>query len=506
MAPLPPTPEELARLDRRREALATALSGIVRHVHDGIAIIDDAGRIASINDHLAACAGLDAAAVAGRPADSLLGWTAEEARTTRLLATGIPLITEAGRQPCEAVILPVERDDGRYTRIVILHVSASPKAPVILNDFERRVLTALRPGGGRVATGGVSGQIEVVMVEAVKQRLGPRWRFLSEKVMTIASTMIGQRLRQGESYARIADTSFVIAFGNANLEEAAARARAIATDILQHLLGDAETANSFMVKGSAEPLPEAPANPPPAGLEARIATSRAGYESRLAMAIDEFLRNGRVALRPAMRRGGAPSGLMLVDLDGPSREAQGALRRAGVFPRTHPETGLLPLALGIEQVYRALDGAEATPLFLVPVPWPLLDEKPGMEQFLALARPLPPAARRQLILTITELPKDTPRQRLTDIALRLAPFCRRVGIALEGIDDSMIAYEDYRPTAVLLRWTPDLAAALQREPDRLRKLVARAHQHHCLVLVQGQTAPEDRALLDDAPAVDLVID
>ncbi len=502
MVPLSPPPDDPARLNRRAEALAAALSGVVRHVRDGIAIIDEAGRIASINGHLAARLGLDAAGLAGRPAESLLGWTEAEAQSTQPLATAMTLTTEAGRLTAEAMILPIERDEGRYTRIVVLHVPDGGTGPGLLNDFERRVLHALRPGDGRRPVG-VSGQIEVVMVEAVKQRLGPRWRALAEKVMTIASTMIGQRLRPGETHARIADASFVVAFATTSLEEAAARARAIAADILQHLLGDSETAGNFIVKGTAEALPEAA---PPPNLDARIAAARESYEDRLAAAVREFLAAGKVAVRPVQRRSGGPSGLLLIEFDNPTREAQAALRRIGVFPRTHPETGLLTLALGVEQVYRALDTGGATPLFLTPVPWPVLAEKPGMEQFLALARPLPQAVRHQLILLITDLPRETPRQRLSDIALRLAPFCRRVGIALDGTDDSMIAYEDVRPTGLLLRWTPDLAALLRREPERLRRLVGHAHQQHCLVMVQGQPAPDDRHLLDDAPAIDLIID
>lgn len=502
MVPLSPPPDDPARLNRRAEALAAALSGMVRHVRDGVAIIDEAGRIASINGHLAGRLGLDAAALTGRPAENLLGWTEAEARSTQALTTSMTLTTEAGRLTVEAAILPVEREDGRYTRIVILHLPEGGTGPGLLSDFERRVLHALRPEGGR-RPAGVSGQIEVVMVEAVKQRLGPRWRALAEKVMTIASTMIGQRLQPGETHARIADASFVVAFATTSLEEAAGRARAIAADILQHLLGDSETAGSFIVKGTAEALPEG-ALPP--SLDARIADARYSYEDRLAAAVRDFLAAGRVAVRPVQRRAGGPSGLLLVEFDEPTREAQAALRRIGVFPRTHPETGLLTLTLGIERVYRTLDTAGGIPLFLTPVPWPLLAEKAGMEQFLALARPLPQAVRHQLILMITDLPRDTPRQRLSDIALRLAPFCRRVGIALEGVDDSMIAYEDFRPTGLLLRWTPELAGQLRREPERLRRLVTHAHQQHCLVMIEGQPAPDDRHLLDDAPAIDLIID
>ncbi|MCW0182271.1 MAG: PAS domain-containing protein [Zavarzinia sp.] len=507
----PPLPPEAEKIDRRRQEMAAALSAVVRHVRDGIVIIDEADHIASINPHLAGRAALDVAALIGRPASDLLGWSELEATTTEPLPARIDLITESGRLPCEARILPILRNERDILRIVILHLPEAGAASG-LGDFERRVLAALGRNLDKTPPEGVSGQIEVIVVDAVKQRLGPRWRVVAERVMTTAATMISQRLDPGETYARIADTSFVVAFKTTSIEEAAGRARAIAADILHHLLGDAEAAG-IAVLGSADPLPEAaPAEtgspPVPAGiLEARIAAGRDQYQQRIAASIARLLREARLETRPILRRGGQDSGLVLSEPDVPTREGLAMLRQAGVFPRTHPETGLLPFALTIDRLYRMIDGPGAQiPVHVVPVPLILLDDRQGLEQFLALARPLPEALRRCLILMISDIGRESARPRLTDLARRIAPFCRRVGLAIDGLEDGAIAYDDIRPTGLRIAWTPALATIVAREPERLRRLVEKAHRHHCLILAQGSMTPEERSFLEDQMTIDLTVD
>lgn len=504
--PPPPPPPEAERTDRYRQEVA-ALSAVVRHVHDGIVIVDEAGLIALINPYLARRAALDTAALTGRPASDLLGWSEAEATATAALPARIDLITESGRLRCDALILPIPRQGKAWLRIIVLHLPEAGGTP-LLSDFDRRVLSALGRTLDRPPADSVSGQIEVIVVDAVKQRLGLRWRTVAERVMTTAATMIGQRLDPGETYARIADTSFIVAFRTTSAEEAAGRARAIAEDILHHLLGDAE-ATGIAVRGSAEPLPDPAAGPtPPAGiLEARVAAGRDQFQQRIAAMIARLLREARLETQPIRRRGGQDSGLVLAGTDGATRDGLATLRQAGVFPRTHPETGLLPLVLTIEQLYRTTDGAGApVPVHVVPLPLPLLDDRQGLEQFLALARPLPEALRRSLILMISEIGRDSARPRLTDLARRIAPFCRRVGLALDGLDDGAIAYDDIRPTGLRLQWTPALAATFQREPERLRRLVDNAHRHHCLVLVQGPLTAEERGLVEDQMAVDLTVE
>lgn len=508
MVAMPPTDAET--IDRRRQDMAAALSAVVGHVRDGIAIIDEAGRIASINPPLARHVGGDVAALIGRPAGDLLGWSEAEAATTTPVSTCLDLLGEGGRSRSDARILPIERPAGTL-RIVVLHLPVIGEHPY-LGDFERRVLAALGRSLHHGPSRGMSGQIEVIMVEAVKQRLGPRWRVVAERVMTTAATMIGQRLDPGETYARIADTSFVVAFNTTSIEEAAGRARAIAADILHHLLGDAEAAG-IAVLGSADPLPEAtppPAVPAAAGagiLEARIAAGRNQFQSRTGAAVARLLQEARLEARPILRRGGQDSGLVLAEADADTRAGLVSLRQAGVFARTHPETGLLPLALTVDHLYRMIDGPGAkVPVHVVPVPLLLLDDRQGLEQFLALARPLPEALRRCLILMISDIGRDSPRPRLTDLARRIAPFCRRVGLAIDGLDDGAIAYDDIHPTGLRIAWSPALAATVAREPERLRRLVDNAHRHHCLILVQGLLSAEERGLLENQLAIDLTVD
>ncbi|MDD3445054.1 MAG: hypothetical protein PHS60_06565, partial [Zavarzinia sp.] len=457
-------------------------------------------------------AGISESDAVGRLASSLIGWSPAEAETQEAVATTILLRTTVGERRCPAVILPYVREDGVRLRIAIIHVAGS--AVGALSDFERRVLEALRRDGIRTLGEGISGQIEVIMIDAVRQRLGSRWRVVSEKVMTVASTLIRQRLRPGETHARIADTCFVVAFATPDLEEATRRAEAIAADILSHLLGDAETAGGFIVKGGAAPLPDWPASPdgaPPdpqvgPGLDLRIAASRDAWREKTARGIAALIRDAGLETRPVLRRG-ANSGLYLVDLDHESRINLEALRRAGVFARTHPEVGLLPFALAIDRLYRTVDGDSGTaPILVVPLPLALLQERQGMEQFQALARPLPPGLRRQLILMVTGIARDTPRQRLTDIAQRVAHFCRRVSVAINGLEDGPIAYQDIRPTGLLIQWTDDMAREVARNDEPLRRLIDNAHRHHCLVVAQGRPGTGAPMPPESEFPIDLTID
>ncbi|MCF4166896.1 hypothetical protein L2U69_14685 [Zavarzinia compransoris] len=508
-------PAGTGRGDRGSQTLAAAFSAVVRHVDDGIVIVDDDDRIASINRFLARAAGVAESEAVGRRASSLIGWTEADATTAKPLTTSVVLRTDQGDRRCAAVVLPVERENGGRLRIVIVHEPAEP-APAALSDFERRVLDILRRQRATGPAAGTSGHIEVIMIDAVKQHMGPRWRTVSERVMGVAATMIEQRLALGEACTRIADTSFIVAFATRDLDEAARRAEAIAADILTHLLGDSEAAGNFVVNASAAPLDEWPVGDPSvgggtlrhaeAGLDLRIAASRDSYRERVARGIAALIRDAGLSCRVVLRQGRA-SGLLLAELDAASLAAEAGLRQAGVFPRTHPEVGLLRLTLSIDRLYRALDEIHGPPpVMVVPLSFAMLSDRHGVEQFLALARPLPPALRRQLILMVTGLARDTPRSRLTDIAQRLAPFCRRVSAAIDGLDDAPIDYPDFRPTGLLVQWTPDLAQEIRQNGDRLRRLSARAHRHNCLIVVQGAADALDRKRLEAEFAVDLIVD
>ncbi|MFA5120524.1 hypothetical protein [Zavarzinia sp.] len=502
------TPPTLAQSERRREALAALVAAIVRNVQDGILIVEEGGRIASLNGALARMAGIDEAAAVGHPASSLIGWNGEQAETRTALDCDLTLHTAAGRQVLKAVILPVERESGRFWRLVVLQRPSEQRAVPILNEFERRVVAALRTHADGGPPPGASGQVEVIMLDAVKQRLGPRWRIISERVMTLATTMINQRLGSGETFARIADSSFVVSFLGATRDEAASRARAIANDITQQLLGDAEAAEGFVVRGSAEPVPEtaelAPVQAPAAPLDPRLEASRRDFDSKVQAVAADVLRDARLEPRQVRRQGGQPSGLMLGALDNASLNRIAWLQRAGAQT---PAVGLLVLTRVIELLYRTLGSLDQVPpVYLVPLPFATLNDRAGMEQFLALARPLPPALRQQMIFVLTELPRDLVRQRQAEVAQRLAPFCRRVGLGIADLDDSFVAYEEVHPTGLMIPWSADLSAQMQRDGDRLRKLIAHAHQNRCRVLIDRVADEAERQWLDQEFGIDLAVD
>ncbi|MDD3447294.1 MAG: PAS domain-containing protein, partial [Zavarzinia sp.] len=81
------------RSDRGRQSLAAAFSSVVRHVDDGILIVDDDYRIASINRFLCTAAGISESDAVGRLASSLIGWSPAEAETQEAVATTILLRT-----------------------------------------------------------------------------------------------------------------------------------------------------------------------------------------------------------------------------------------------------------------------------------------------------------------------------------------------------------------------------------------------------------------------------
>lgn len=82
-----------------------------------------------------------------------------------------------------------------------------------------------------------AGRFSLIGLAQIRQKLGPRWPQLAQKVHAVAETVINRHLLKGDVFERCSDDSYLVLFARLDKAQADFKCRVISKEIARHLLG-----------------------------------------------------------------------------------------------------------------------------------------------------------------------------------------------------------------------------------------------------------------------------
>jgi len=453
------------------ERLLAAVFTVVEH---GILVVDDEGRIVTVNpghgrllgwqpeqllghgfgEFLAAEDRADALARHLQAVETRLGYR----RVDRCLSSDGRIVR------LETSSVMVEQPDGRHFRVAAL-------LPIEFAGAD----------AGRIM---IAGRLQLVGLAEVRSALGERWPALAERAFDVAEALLRGRLAPTDVFART-ERGFVICFASLSEDEAQFKATALADEIQRRLLGElqgeAARTLSFVAKveiGAAEdgPLPSIAEL-----VEAKLQAVRQASERQLRELMAKATETGSLAIDPVCNAAGqrAPLGLGRFR-DGQDGEVERLVRALSSDAALALELNLLMLSAAGTRLAAAAPADP--PMCLVPVEFGILLTRKHATQYVEACRALSAAARGRLLFELRRVPADIAPSRLDEALQLLSSFGRGIAVEIGDPAQPPFDFERCRVPIATLR-----AASLLRGGGlrgETAKLVATLHRQRVRLLAK----------------------
>ena len=467
---------EALQARRQQQAIQGLLAKVFICVQAPVAIVSEDGGIQMANPALEQMLGCKPGALIGRRAFAIVAADCREA-----VAAAQQRQTEDGRDYTLATRLV--RANGKE---VAVEITSTVTQGIDLKRF--RVITVLRrPDEAQPMTVQVAGKIRLIGLDTIKQALDTRWAQVAARVMATAEHVVRRSCGPRDTYARTADSGFLICFADATEEEASFRAAALARDIRARLIGEGETGDTAIISAIAAQVDI----PGLAGdsldvlnsvVAERLNARLAGIEARARATLRDAMCETRCRLEPVRHVSSREMIGQFARL--PDKLEQQILAAYSALPmqeRQGFDFDRLVLGIAANAVLRELASGRS-PSILLNVDYEVFLERRHTERYVADLCALDQRLRDRLILVLSGIPKGVPRSRVLDFVMRLRPYCQNVAFQCSDIEmppiegavlhDAIVAFGDLH----VLR-DPD-------EGERFATLVGVLHAHRANVLVR----------------------
>lgn len=483
------------QIQRQKEAIEQILASVFTIVEQGLMLVNTQGQYVMVNRA--------AAAVFGRTIDQVIGhsladFLPEEDRARALERNKLAFASGRTDQRRIRVLRPdgavahadimtlvVTPGDGRRLRVVSIRSSdagGGPNASLAM-DFEQELRRRLS-----LATGGrliVSGKLQLIGLESVRQRMGERWAGFAQRALETAAAVIRRRLGPGDVFAPTDDQGFVICFAHLSEAEAEFKARAMRQEIHERLVGELAEGDEarVSVQVASVEISEQESEDFSASLAELISTrlqqAREALEREAHEAMTRAFESQEAETDPVMTGAGEVA-CSIIRVPARHMEvlerAQLTLDDDGGFLR---ELDLLVLGLAASRVASATE-----PLMLVPVHYGTFASRRFTENYVKVCRTMSPLVRHRLLFELRASPVAAAQSHIADIVSLIGQFSRGVAIELPALDEAWIDWSRLQPK--LLTVGPELMLpALERGPDRVVRLARGAHLHQARVLARA---------------------
>jgi EAL domain-containing protein (putative c-di-GMP-specific phosphodiesterase class I) len=271
----------------------------------------------------------------------------------------------------------------------------------------------------------VAGSLQILGFDELAKRFGPKWPALRDKAHFIAVTCIERELAPADFYVPLSDEHYMLVFFGLTQPEADAKARRIAQEIANRLVGERShafeliTVRSIAVTIDAEGgLTAIGSIGALAALTERVRIREEDTEAqRFAALADEI----EVAWHPTVNLGkrllSAYEGRVRKKDGGPLQRPSAA---AGVG-RFEAELDAFALAAANTALV-ASDRLAHKTVLVVPVHFDTLSDRQRRDAYVAACRTLPANARRRLVVQLISTPAGVPNSRLRQLLTVINPF------------------------------------------------------------------------------------
>ena len=434
------------RAETERETTQRLLASVFGVIDQALGVIDDHGRFAMVNTALTRQFGWSVFDLIGKPYTEIID-PAERPTVERQLATGDEMTCRMSVRlrhrkgdvlPGEIAVTTIPQPDGRPYRVMMLTRRAEMQVDKSFADAVRKALQ----GSGKSGTV-VAGKVQLVGLTEVRATLGERWPAVAERSFQTAENILRKHLGPTDVFSRTADDGFLVCFSELDETEAQFKARTIAAEIREKLVGEIPEMAEADVTGFAttiavdgdDMLPE---NAIVNALEARLTRERKRLEDAAIRAMRAKLTTAEVWFQTVRTDTNQAAPIVLTRLPADIEDAQSTLLALGRSEYV-PQTELLLLTGAAERVLAELK-QDRTDLILTPVRLATLTHRRDAEHWLQVARTLGGPGKKRLVVEIRELGRDTARARLTDVTMMVSSLFRAIAFELPTIDPGFITH------------------------------------------------------------------
>lgn len=434
------------RAETERETTQRLLASVFGVLDQALGVIDDQGRFAMVNTAVTKQFGWSVFELIGKPYTEIID-PAERPTVERQLALGDEMTSRMSVRlrhrkgdvlPGEIVVTTIPQPDGKPYRVMMLTQRA--QSPVDKN-FEQAVRGALQRAGKMGTI--VAGKVQLVGLAEVRAAIGDRWPAVAERSFQAAESILRRHLGDTDVFSRTADDGFLVCFTELGEAEAQFKARTIASEIREKLVGEfpemAETdVTGFATTIEVDADDTLPENAIVNALEARLTRERKRLEDAAIKAMRAKLTTAEVLFQIVRTDSNHAAPIVLCRLPVDLESAQSTLLALGRSEYV-PQTELLLLTGAAERVLGEIH-QDRTDLILTPVRLGTLTHRREAEHWLNVARTLGPPGKKRLVVEIREVGRDTARARLTDVTMMVSSLFRAVAFELPTIDPAFIAH------------------------------------------------------------------
>jgi PAS domain S-box-containing protein len=332
----------------------------------------------------------------------------------------------------------------------------------------------------------VAGKIQLVGLDEVRATLGPKWPAMAKRAMDTAEHVLRRRLHPSETFSRTTDNGFLICFAaTVSEEEAAFRAAMIGREIRTKLIGEGDEVIGNRVTAVADTvqLDAVDGTALNAMLEARLGERLAKITGTARQTLQDVVQRAQCEMEPVHGRSGRQVVGHVARLP-PALEwrLDSALSALPAAEVADFDFDLMVLGFAVERVMQeALNGTKAP--FMVSVGFETLSTRARADRYLERCAKIDPLLRQRLVLMIADVPPNTGKGRLGQLAFKLRPFCRKVGYVLDDLEPPQIDLATAGAPIVAIN-----ANRLQRGDDLLDRevtaLCVMLHAHSAQLLVR----------------------
>ncbi|WP_085906073.1 response regulator [Kiloniella majae] len=311
-----------------------------------------------------------------------------------------------------------------------LKPSSQPQAPQQENNKPVKAPSASSSQPPQLPETGklVTGRFQLLGLDKLKEKLNNKTDKYMSSVQTVIQKVVSKNLSP-EDVCKIGDDhEMMICFAKLSEEEAAYKIESIKREIWIKVLGEEDyqeelSINSQVYEIEVEEEEYANAKDPWDLIQDRINKAAAAAEERVDIFMSEILERAEVRFTKLQNTDGKPLPISVATFDRFGQEKLNSINQ--VIKKEDPRCLVIEGSyIGQTIAYMIANLSDMAAGVVLKISYQLCINKKEFENALGLLEKLPTVARDRMIIAITDIPPKLHLSQLSDLMMRVRPFCK----------------------------------------------------------------------------------
>ncbi|WP_417455334.1 response regulator [Kiloniella sp.] len=274
----------------------------------------------------------------------------------------------------------------------------------------------------------VTGRFQLLGLDKLKEKLSGKTDKYMTKIQTVVQNVVSKNLSP-EDVCKIGDDhEMMICFAKLSEDEAAYKIESIKREIWIKVLGEEDyqeelSINSQVYEIEVEEEEYANAKNPWDLIQDRINKAAAAAEERVEIFISEILERAEVRFTKLQNTDGKPLPISVATFDSFGQDKLNSINQ--VIKADDPRCLIVQGSyIGQTIAYMISNLSDMAAGVVLKISYQLCINKKEFENALGLLEKLPKVARDRMIIAITDIPPKLHLSQLSDLMMRIRPFCK----------------------------------------------------------------------------------